>query len=626
MTISALAWLGTLHWIDGRPLMVEPYRRDIFRRALDDRRQDGAPAISMVLAGRAKKNFKSADLILAGLYCLMIRESPQGSDVLLVANDAGQACDDLDLAKRIVGINPDLADALEVFSDEIRRRDGRGTMQVLASNNAIGQHGKTAVFIGYDEIHGFANWDLMEALQPDPTRYCLQWITSYDSILDVDGAPLHDLKKIGKAGTDPGMLFSWYSADYCTDPAFVHLPPDERANPSMASWPEGRAYLDQQRRRLPSARFRRLHHNLPGAPQGAFFDQGKVEAATAVGRQVCDPVDGVDYLAAVDMSGGSSDDAAFSISHWDATRNVAVQDVLIDQGEPVPFNPRIALSRFALLAKSYRCKTVHGDAYAGETFRRDFDDCGLGYVVTKKSATELYEDMEVAFNTGQAELLDQPKLRRQLLTLVRKGAAITHPAGQHDDHANVTAIALVLVNPDLGAASIPWSGLLEHYRRQSEAITATAETVPSLQQQHGGEAIMQGWMRRPSDGFVRVVVPCEASHLHVRGVAYLCEIEGGQRVAWMTPADAFDLLGSTGTAPFIDVNRPLLDKLRERAKAEGYRPGDDLPGIRARDILNAAADQREARVMTRAEEVQAFLQYRSAYARETLELIGRSPR
>jgi len=39
------------------------------------------------------------------------------------------------------------------------------------------------------------------------------------------------------AGTDPRMLFSWYSADYCSDPSFANLPPDERANPSMASWP-----------------------------------------------------------------------------------------------------------------------------------------------------------------------------------------------------------------------------------------------------------------------------------------------------------------------------------------------------------------------------------------------------
>ena len=104
---------------------------------------------------------------------------------------------------------------------------------------------------------------------------------------------------------------------YCTDPAFAHLPPDERANPSMASWPKGKSYLEQQRRRLPSARFRRLHHNLPGAPQGAFYDQGMIEVAIVPGRYTLEPQDGVDYFAFVDMSGGSSDDAVLGISHSD---------------------------------------------------------------------------------------------------------------------------------------------------------------------------------------------------------------------------------------------------------------------------------------------------------------------
>jgi hypothetical protein len=70
-------------------------------------------------------------------------------------------------------------------------------------------------------------------------------VTSYDSILDIAGCPLFDLKTIGKGGNDPRMLFSWYSADFCTDPSFRDLDPEARANPSMASWPEGRAYLDQ---------------------------------------------------------------------------------------------------------------------------------------------------------------------------------------------------------------------------------------------------------------------------------------------------------------------------------------------------------------------------------------------
>ena len=103
--IPALTFLSGLNWIDGRPLQIEPYRQDLFRRALDERRADGAPRYNMVLSGRAKKNFKTSDMVLAALFCLMCRESPQGSDVLIVANDEDQAGDDLDLAKKLVRAN-----------------------------------------------------------------------------------------------------------------------------------------------------------------------------------------------------------------------------------------------------------------------------------------------------------------------------------------------------------------------------------------------------------------------------------------------------------------------------------------------------------------------------------------
>jgi hypothetical protein len=76
MTVSALSFLSSLRWIDGKPLRIELYRADIFRRAFDTFRYDGIPQYNMALCGRAKKNFKSADLILAGLYCLECRESP----------------------------------------------------------------------------------------------------------------------------------------------------------------------------------------------------------------------------------------------------------------------------------------------------------------------------------------------------------------------------------------------------------------------------------------------------------------------------------------------------------------------------------------------------------------------
>ena len=604
MRISALTFLAGLRWIDGKPLQIEPYRRDIFRRALDERRPDGSPRYNLVLSGRAKKNFKTSDMVLAGLFCLLCRESPQGSDVLIVANDEDQAGDDLDLAKKLVRVNG-LADddgELEILEKEIRRRDGKGAMRIIPARNATGQHGKSACFIGWDEIHGFRDWALMEALQPDPTRECLQWVTSYDTVHDTPGVPLYDLKQIGVAGSDPRMLFSWYSADLCTDPDFVALPPEERANPSMASWPEGRAYLEQQRRRLPSNRFRRLHLNLPGAPQGAYFNQEIVERAIVPGRQAIEPQDGVDYVAFVDMSGGSNDDATLAIAHWNGIK--AILDLVINQGGPTPFNPRLAVARFATYCKRYHCKKVHGDAYAGETFRRDFADCGISYIVEKRTRTELYEALEVALNADQVELLEIAKLRRELLTIVARGASLDHMPGQHDDWATSAAGALTLANPDIGRVT---PGILEHYRRMAEA--ASEQTPPTLQQEHAGAAVLQiGTRPRPAD-FVKVIVPTEVSHIMggETGATYQVEIEGDKRACWMDPADALMAINSPHALPWFEEpqNAELRTKLKER-----IRPLP--PGIRISDLIGAQESMRPRSPFDR-----------GGYALDALRAVGR---
>lgn len=463
---TSIAYFSALKWINGKPLIstIEAYRQQLFTRALDTFRPDGVPLYNLVLSGRGKKNFKSADLVLAALYCLDIRESVQGNDCFILANDEDQAGDDLELAKKLVAINPDLSDALEVLQKEIRRRDGKGALQILPARDAVGAHGKTALFVGFDEIHGYKNYDLIEALAPDPTRAdALTWITSYDTIFNTPGIPLFDFKAIGKAGTDPRMLFSWYSGDHCTDPDFVDLEPELRANPSIASWPEGRAYLTQQRRRLPTHKFRRLHLNLPGAPNGAFLDQGAVLDAIVTGRKALPPRPGARYAAFVDMSGGSSDDATLSISH--KQDNLAVIDLVIKQDGAPPFNPRNAIRKFVNVLNEYGISQVTGDNYAGETFKRDFEDAHIRYRPSPLSKTELYEAFEPRLNAGEIELPDIPKLQEQLLTLVVKGSRIDHQPGDHDDWANAVAGAvwcatggrrqLVISDAALAASRVP---------------------------------------------------------------------------------------------------------------------------------------------------------------------------
>jgi len=442
------SFFAQLNWLDGRPLLdtIDGYRQVIFDTVLATFDGD-RPQFNMAVCGRAKKNWKTADLILAALYRLLVWPSDAGNDVYILANDEAQAGDDLSLAKKLIACNPIISAEVEVRAKQIARRDGRGTMTILPAHDVTGTHGKTYLFCGFDEIHGYRSHDLFEALAPDPTRAdVLTWITSYAGIRHAPGIPLFDFMASGKRGDDPRLYFSWYGADYTTDPAFAgdEVTAEQRANPSLASWADP-GYLDQQRRRLPTHKFRRLHLNLPGAPDGAAFSCEHVMAAIIPGRTRLPREPNLKYSAFVDLSGGSQDDAVLGIGHQDASTGRAVLDLLVSQTGKPPFDPRRAVAKFAGLLREYGIARVVGDAYAGQTFRADFQAHGVLYETSPRSKSDLYEALEPRLNAGEVELLDVPQLQEQLLTLVWRGSKIDHLAGDHDDWANACAGVIWLV-------------------------------------------------------------------------------------------------------------------------------------------------------------------------------------
>jgi len=439
---TSLDFFDRLVWLDGRNLLstIEDYRKRTFTEVLDTFDPDGRPKYNRTVIGRGKKNAKSLDLILAGLYRLIIWPSDKGNDGFILANDEGQAADDLSLAKKLVLANDALKHEVTLKAKSITRKDGCGALQILPANDIAGSHGKTYLFIGYDEIHPYRNYDLFEALSPDPNRSdVLTWITSYAGIRHAPGIPLYDFMQTGKRGDDPRLFFSWHAADYCTDPTLADASPEQRANPSMASWTD-RDYLAEQKKRLPSHKYRRLHLNLPGAPDGAAFSGEHIMAAIVERSQVLPPVSTHRYFAFVDMSGGSNDDAVLAIAHRDGNR--IVLDLVVSQSGAPPFNPRHAVAKFAAILKEYRVSRVVGDAYAGQTFRADFVTHGIRYEVCELSKHQLYEFFEPLLTASEVELRDVGKLQEQLLTLVWRGIKIDHQPGDHDDYANAAVGAI----------------------------------------------------------------------------------------------------------------------------------------------------------------------------------------
>src|SRR5215510_9793879 len=234
---SFLDWAADLKWLDRRPLLdtIEPYRGRLFTDALDTFMPDGRVRYTMILSGRAKKNWKSSDLVLAALFALLANDGLDNT-CYIVANDADQARDDLQIAKLILKANPIIGDRVTVRKDTIERKDGNGVLQILPKGDVAGAHGKSYRFLGFDEIHAYEDHAIFEALAIDPTRREAQvWVTSYATLKHQPGVPLHDFTELARAGTDSRLLHSWYAADYCTDPDMADKTPEERANPSMGT-------------------------------------------------------------------------------------------------------------------------------------------------------------------------------------------------------------------------------------------------------------------------------------------------------------------------------------------------------------------------------------------------------
>ncbi len=170
-----------------------------------------------------------------------------------------------------------------------------------------------------------------------------------------------------------------------------------------------------------------------------------IDACTMAGRMELLPVPSLHYTAAVDPSGGSSDSMTLAISHREAGRAVldAVREV-----RP-PFSPEAVVADFAALLKSYRIRAIVGDRYGGEWCREPFRAHGITYDLAELTASQIFRDALPLLTSGNAQLLDLPRLGNQLAALERRTSRggqdlISHPPGGHDDVAVVACSALLL--------------------------------------------------------------------------------------------------------------------------------------------------------------------------------------
>jgi hypothetical protein len=181
----------------------------------------------------------------------------------------------------------------------------------------------------------------------------------------------------------------------------------------------------------------------------ALFDEAPLRQVIVTGRRELPPMEGTKYWAFLDAAEGSrsGDSMTLGIAHREGSR--AVLD-LVREVQP-PFSPgQVIADTFAPILDQYGLREVTGDRHAVGFVAEGFSACGIKFVPSVHSKSELYAELLPLANTNMVELLDHPALRTQLLALQRRSVrggkdSIDHPRGGHDDLANVCAGALVSV-------------------------------------------------------------------------------------------------------------------------------------------------------------------------------------
>jgi hypothetical protein len=314
-----------------------------------------------------------------------------------------------------------------------------------------------------------------------------------------------------------GALYDAFKKHFARDdePVLVWKASTQTMNPSVPP-----SVIDEAYERDPAAAAAEYGAEFRTDVEG-FVRPEVVEACIVPGRFELPPIGGVIYSAFVDPSGGSADSMTLAISHRDGDE--VILD-LIREVQP-PFNPDQVVGDFAGLLKSYRIGSVTGDRYAGQWVSERFRAHGIDLSQAAKPKSDIYRDFLPVLNSGGVELLDNPRLRRQLIGLERRTArggrdSIDHAPGANDDVANAVAGAVI-------GSAIPRGGAeawIEFYRRLNQGVAAP-----------------------PQVEAVRVVVPSDQWPTNIIGISganYLVQGSYEDRFLMMASDDAKALIYS----------------------------------------------------------------------------------
>jgi hypothetical protein len=447
------AWFAFLAALFGLPMT--PEQLAIYRECTGRQHPPTTPHRQAVLiCGR--RSGKSFIMALVATFLAAFRDwrpflSPGGkATIMVIARDRDQAGEIINYVKSYFQDVPMLAKLLERETAEGVELKNRVRIQVNSASYTRTRGFAIAVAI-LDEL---AFWP-SDAASANPDKAIFAAVRYGMGQFGDQAMLLCASSPYAKRG----VLFDLFSQHYGKDDSevLVWQAPTRRMNPLIAQ-----ADVDAAMERDPHdalseymAQFR--------SDLASFVDPEVVRLCTDPVRERL-PQRGICYSAFVDMSGGSQDSAGLAICH------AAGKEVILDlvHEVPAPHSPNAAVETFAGVLRRYQIWNVTGDHYAGEWPREAFLTHGIGYEVSEKNKSALYQAFLPLLNSYSARLIEHPRMANQLINLERKVTrggrdSIDHPPYQKDDLANCVAGAMVMAQ-ELGA-------MLPAHRLQSHAVS-----------------------------------------------------------------------------------------------------------------------------------------------------------
>jgi phage terminase large subunit-like protein len=271
-------------------LRIRPWQREIIYGVLDDPRP--RQALISIPAGNGKSTLAAA----LGLYGLL-GDRVEGAQVLVVASDERQARIIYTTAARMVELDQDLADRVQVFKDHLLEpRTGSVFMALPADPGALQGWDPSLAIV--DELH-VVNDDTFEAMAARAGKRdrSLLLAISTPPRAGQDDSVMRRLVDHGREGGDPSFYFREYAA-----PAGCPVDDEQawkQANPALDDF----LHRDALRATLPpkmrEAAFRRYRLGQWVTVEDAWLPDGAWQACADPTREI---PDGAEVVIGLDGS------------------------------------------------------------------------------------------------------------------------------------------------------------------------------------------------------------------------------------------------------------------------------------------------------------------------------------